>query len=79
MLSTLARDARDVGFDSCSRHNIPYVHRSHDTGSMTMVLYKLCAVLLLNLSCVCICNVTACLNVIVSIKRLTSVVFCAEL
>ena len=39
--------------------------------AMTMILYKLCTVWLLNLPWVCVCEVTAGMYEIVSIKRLT--------
>ena len=48
------------------------------------ILYRHCALWLINLPCVCICKDTACMYVIVSIKRLTipggmSVVICTDL
>ena len=39
--------------------------------AMTMTLYKLAAAWLLNVPCECVCEVTACMYEIVSIKRLT--------
>ena len=60
------------GFKSRSRYNISYPHHTHDNGAMAMILYKLCAVWLLNLPCVyiCVCKTIACMYVIVSIKNL---------
>ena len=66
--STLARNARDVGFYSHSRCNITHFHHTHDTGAADQDPVK---PWLFNLPCVCIRKVIACMYVIVSIKILT--------
>ena len=69
---------------SHSRHNIPIFITPTKLVAMTMILYNLCTVWLLNLPCVCICKGIACMYVIVSIKRLTvpggmNVIVCTDL
>ena len=53
--------------ESRSRHIISHFCDTHDTGSMTRILYKLCTVWLFNLPYVCICKDIASMYVIVSI------------
>ena len=52
MFSTLAQNARIVGFDSHSRHTISHFYHTHNTGAMPRILCKLRTVCLLNLPCV---------------------------
>ena len=70
MVSTLAQVARDL----CSNHALGSVFPTFITHTtlvaMTMILYKLCTVWLLNLPCVCVCEVTDGMDVFVSIERL---------
>ena len=70
MASTLAQNARDEGFIVTLGAIFPILshpwHWCHDQDPT-----KLCAVWLLNLPCVCMCKVIACMYVILSIKRLT--------
>ena len=81
MLSTLAWNAREVG----SILTLGTFITPKTLVAMTRILYKLCTVLSLNLRCVHVCEVNACMYVIVSIKRLTinsrerSVVGCTDL
>ena len=72
MVSTLARNAKDVGSNTIleTLFSIFIIRRS--PVAMTMILYKVHIVWLLNLPCVCICTVTACMYVILSINNDTS-------
>ena len=79
--STLAWNSRDVG-------SIPTVGTIVITPmtqvAVTRILYKLCAVWLVNLLCVCVCKSIVCRYVIASTKRLMiqgemSVVVCPDL
>ena len=84
MVSTLAHIARDVGSISALGAIFPIFITPTILFFVNRILYKLCTVLLLNLPCVCICKVTACMYVIVSIKKTynssrTTAVVCTDL
>ena len=64
MVSKLAQNARDVG-------SIPIFIPLMILVAMTMILYKLCTVLLLELPYVCLCKVTAFMYVIININKST--------
>ena len=63
-------ECQRCGFDSCSRHNISHFHHIHDTGFHDQDPVQ-AAVWLLNIPCVYVSEMTACMYVIVTIKRLT--------
>ena len=65
--STLAWNAKDMGSSPALGTVFPIFIKPMILVAMTMILYKVCAVWLLNLLCVCICKVLAFMYVIVSI------------
>ena len=67
----LTQNARDVGSIPALDTIFPISITPTTLVAVTMVLYKLCTVWLLNLSCVCLCKAIARVYIIVSIKRLT--------
>ena len=69
--STLTKNARDVGLTPTLGTVFPIFSAPMTLVVVSMILYKLHAVRLLNLPCVCICKAIACIYVTVSIKRLT--------
>ena len=85
MIITLAQNTRDMdSIHALGANYIPFLFITANTlVAMTMIVYKLWVTWLLNLPCVCIYKVIACMCVIVSIKtyisRGTSVVVCTDL
>ena len=53
MVRMLDRNGKKCQFESCSRSNISYIHHPDYTGAMTRILYKVCAVLMMNLPYLC--------------------------
>ena len=83
MVSTLVQNAIYAGSIPAIGTIFPIFISFMILVSMTRIPYELCAVWLLNLPCVYVCEVTACMYVIVSVKRLTipegtSVVVCTD-
>ena len=82
-------ESKRSGFYFRFRHNISHFHHTHDTGFHDQDLVQV--VWFFNLPCLCmcvytyiLCMITACIYVIVSIKRLTipggaSAVVCTDL
>ena len=70
--STLARNARDVGSIPAldTMFNITFV-APMPLVAATRILYKLHALWLLNLPCVCKCKAITCVYLIINIKGLT--------
>ena len=71
MVSTLICNSRYLGSISALGAILPISITLMTPVAMTMIMYKLHAVWLLNLPGVCKCKVIACMYVILSIKRLT--------
>ena len=53
--------ARDVGLSPALGRVFPNFITHTTLVAITMILYKLCAVCLLNLPCVCLCKAIACM------------------
>ena len=82
--SLLAQNVGDVGSGPTLGMVFPICITPMTLVVVTMILYKICTVWLLNLLCVCICMAITCMYLIVSIQRLTisggaSVVECTDL
>ena len=71
MVSTLAWNARDVGSIPALGTEFGSFITPTTLVAVTMILYKLSAVWLLNLPCLYVWEVPVCMYVIASIKKLT--------
>ena len=71
MVSTAGSECKRCRFDSHCRHNIFYFHHSHDTGYHGLDRVQAMHCMVIEPTLCIVYGVTACMYVIVSIKRLT--------